>query len=1432
MSRRAHADPTGNNATGANAKGKASTSGYTLPRKFVGMVASRINEFRNAPEKLSLDAMMVEAEAEAPNYVDKAVVRRALLSSPGIGGMHPLKMCLNNATNSLLEERGLAARIAISAPEEHAAVTAQFAGWRREDGGSRAVASSKAYIDLALQLMERGADVCAAGAVDQRSGFGGIVMTAVMVRDVSVLQAVLSADNIGLSDINAKGLPFGELFRCFRPSNGANGSTVTPLEAACLLGEDLLVGCLLDAGASVAGFTFAYAGCLRTPSAVSRLLVLTGDTVKGRHSAGGVVGSTKKKAGAIVGVRGGGRQPAVAPEQYTVNAADSHGLTALHYACRRGNADVVRLLLGHHRIVRPPGDVLLGEAIASGSPAVLEVLVGLGAVTAADLTGSMTPAMCGYGPQEERQQHHHAIRAVPKKGCTALHMLATFFGLALGRLTEGPILPSKAPLGAFASMLQLFMDAGADINARDADGATPLFYCFSAEAALALLAVPGCDADARMNPLRQPAAPTKGRKGKTHKDDHASSDAPPVGRTAVDVWMLGDGNILPFSNVNVVRNADDATNAFRAILDKMTDPAGALCLPVSRRGARGGNSNNSPVMPPSSLMLELALTLPPLGRPYVSDSEATIEARRPPDVTRGGTVDEPCAMEGSTAPAAIRLLLSRGVCPSASVGPMSLAQSTFWGPNDKENAKARSGSATVSAFFLATCIGRRTGGMLTTPNDAEGSFDTHRALLGVHVPTVEAMAAAGGAAKEPAVWLRYQLQRAIADRDAPRLEGLLRGASPALLAERLPTREEAIVSQGAQKLRKSASEHICGRTSLKAKAIRVIDDALLFCIQFTISQSVSRSFINSRAREAVAKEATRQRVGLPPPPGDEGAPFVSPSLIPSNAALVAAQVALLRLLLTVGGADPNAHASFPEPLIATLLRWDATLSIRSLRILIDEGGADVNGGLSFADSPLAGRGGASRRRGGGRGALFRRYFTVDDYDTDESVEEEEDPGRNTYRYVSAAIFEGRPDVALLLWARGCANGGHEHEVIPAISSMAARHDVARQGRMRRRALNAHRRAMAAEGGGQRFGRAMGDEGSEEKPYFPKTDVVFPRSFVAKSRAFVALANAVCRTIREREAQRYAEAAVASGGDGEALFAAEAARRAAIAAAYTKPSGGLAFTADGPHSRRLRLSIAVNNRGGESPAVNAVMLRNGADVNSAQHVEEIIGLGCASPTSSLVHMLCYLSHDSRLSRRQRYPTIVAAIEAGAEVNSVACCPFCAAVAATGALPDASSASSSSCPFCMRGATPLMTAVCAGWGDVVWLLLENGADRTAADAAGRRAFDWLKHARRGRCERFPLSSRGSPAAQRCDDALRISLDPSHVPTKEELTMIAEVRREREERLAGFAATAEAALGRTTLPRSAHATDSDEDDSLSDGDALDSDDSLDDTPRRWGY
>ena len=237
-------------------------------------------------------------------------------------------------------------------------------------------------------------------------------------------------------------------------------------------------------------------------------------------------------------------------------------------------------------------------------------------------------------------------------------------------------------------------------------------------------------------------------------------------------------------------------------------------------------------------------------------------------------------------------------------------------------------------------------------------------------------------------------------------------------------------------------------------------------------------------------------------------------------------------------------------------------------------------------------------------------------------------------------------------------------------------------------------------------------------------------------------------------------------------------------------------------------------------MNAVMLRNGADVNSAQHVEASIGLGCAlaadrspvdntHPTSSLVHMLCYLSHDSRLSRRQRYPTILAAIEAGAEVNT-ACGPLHGADgAATDGQSDASSVSassssspSSSCPLRLRGATPLMTAVCAGWSDVVWLLLENGADRTAADSAGRRAIDWLKHARRGRCERFPLPSRGSQAAQRCDDALRIALDPSHVPTDEELAMIAEVRREREERLAGCAAVAAAALA--PLSYSAEASD----------------------------
>ena len=230
-----HADPTGHTAANANVNADDSASDYSLPRRFVGMVASRINEFRNAPEKLSLDDMIAEAEAEAPNFVDKAVVRRALLSSPGINGLSPLMMCLQIASEE--KERG---------------------------------ESTKYFNNLALQLMEGGADVCAAGAVDQRSGFGGIVMTAVLVRDVSVLQAVLSAGNVGLSGVNAKGLPCSQLFRRLR--SGDRCSSVTSLEAACLLGEDLLVGCLLDAGASVADFTFAFAGCLTTPSAVSRLL--------------------------------------------------------------------------------------------------------------------------------------------------------------------------------------------------------------------------------------------------------------------------------------------------------------------------------------------------------------------------------------------------------------------------------------------------------------------------------------------------------------------------------------------------------------------------------------------------------------------------------------------------------------------------------------------------------------------------------------------------------------------------------------------------------------------------------------------------------------------------------------------------------------------------------------------------------------------------------------------------------------------------------------------------------------------------------------------------------------------------------------------------------------------------------------------------------
>jgi len=124
-----------------------------------------------------------------------------------------------------------------------------------------------------------------------------------------------------------------------------------------------------------------------------------------------------------------------------VNAIDEYGLTSLHYAVRKGNKDIVTLLLANGAAVDVNvqdvyGVAPLHYAAAAGDKEIVSLLLAHGAV----------------------------IDAKDNAGRTPLHYAA-------GAGSNGEAL-SASMLG----IIRILLDNGADINAQDNTGLTPLYY--------------------------------------------------------------------------------------------------------------------------------------------------------------------------------------------------------------------------------------------------------------------------------------------------------------------------------------------------------------------------------------------------------------------------------------------------------------------------------------------------------------------------------------------------------------------------------------------------------------------------------------------------------------------------------------------------------------------------------------------------------------------------------------------------------------------------------------------------------------------------------------------------------------------------------------------------------------------------------------------
>ncbi len=185
-----------------------------------------------------------------------------------------------------------------------------------------------------------------------------------------------------------------------------------------------------------------------------------------------------------------------------INVRTQQGRTALMVAAKRnGNADLVRLLLKTGADVKTPGDTTLIAAAQSGDVEIMRLLIENGAnVNCVSPRVGETPLY-----HAAVSDNVEAVRLLLAKGAnpnTALKNLTRVIGgstLDMGISKQTPLMWA-APTGS-PELIRAFIDAGANVNAQDIQGMSPLMLAVASEnqdpAVVRLLLQSGADVNAR-----------------------------------------------------------------------------------------------------------------------------------------------------------------------------------------------------------------------------------------------------------------------------------------------------------------------------------------------------------------------------------------------------------------------------------------------------------------------------------------------------------------------------------------------------------------------------------------------------------------------------------------------------------------------------------------------------------------------------------------------------------------------------------------------------------------------------------------------------------------------------------------------------------------------------------------------------------------------